>query len=164
MLRFLPPLLIATVIAGGLGVASTRLSPTPSRAAKVESSPAQAAAVKPVGDGAKPAEKDAKAAKGPPTVSGVIALPPIVGPLRAPANIWVRFEGIVIVDEMDEARSKELVAEIASDTLVYFSTVTLPEIEGAIGLKAVREDLSERARIRGRGKVRDFLIQTLVTQ
>jgi hypothetical protein len=165
MLRALIPVLLATLLAAGLGVGATRLpgAPAPAGAtAKTHDGHAKSE------DGhAKPGDKHAKPEKGKegaPTVSGPLALPPIVGPLRAPNQFWVRFEGIVVVDEMDAARSKALLAEIADDTLIYFSTLSLVEIEGAAGLKAVREDLVERARIRGDGKVRDLLIQTLVTQ
>jgi hypothetical protein len=177
MLRAIIPVLVATLLAAGLGVGATRLpgAPAPAGAtAKTDDGHATS------DDGhAKPGDKHAKAddkkaddkhakpekgKEGPPTVSGPLALPPIVGPLRAPDQFWVRFEGVVVVDEMDAARSKALLAEIADDTLIYFSTLSLVEIEGAAGLKAVREDLVERARIRGDGKVRDLLIQALVTQ
>lgn len=182
MLRALVPVLVATLLAAGLGVGATRLpgAPAPAGAtAKADDGHAKS------DDGhARPGDKQAKAddkkaedkkaddkhakhekgKEGALTVSGPLALPPIVGPLRAPDQFWVRFEGVVVVDEMDAARSKALLAEIADDTLIYFSTLSLVEIEGAAGLKAVREDLVERARIRGDGKVRDLLIQALVTQ
>lgn len=172
MLRAVLPLLLATLLAAGLGAGATRFpAPTspPSADAPPKDAPAKTEKLpsdhgKPadkIGD--KPADKHGKGA-GPATVSGVQPLPPIVGPLRAPSQIWVRFEGAVVFDEIDAVRAKALTAEIADDTLVYFSTLSLPEIEGAAGLKAVREDLIERARIRGDGKVRDLLIQTLVTQ
>lgn len=168
MLRALIPLLLATLLAAGLGVGATRL-PGPSfakaapEAAKPDDHGAPSGHGKPADKaGAKPADKPGGKAAA--TVEGVLALPPIVGPLRAPAQVWVRFEGVIVVDAMDAARAKSLVAEIADDSLVYFSTLSLPEVEGAMGLKAVKEDLTERARIRGEGKVRELLIQTLVTQ
>lgn len=171
MLRALLPVLMATILAAGLGAGATRLPGAPPAGASTNS--ADGSAKPQDGHGkaddrhAKPEDKHVKPEKskdGPPTVAGPLTLPPIVGPLRAPDQIWVRFEGVVVVDEMDAARAKAMIAEIGDDTLIYFSTLSLIEIEGAAGLKAVREDLAERARIRGEGKVRDLLIQTLVTQ
>lgn len=162
MLRALFPFLLATLLAAGLGGGATRLPGFGAlKPAGETTHPAQTAA-KADAHG-KPADKGGKAPP-PTTIEGVLALPPIVGPLRAPANVWARFEGAVVVEEMEITRAKVLAAEIADDTLVYLSTLTLPDLEGAPGLKAVQEDLLERARIRGQGKVRDMLIQTLVTQ
>lgn len=178
MLKALIPFLIATVIAAGLGFGATKMpgpsfaKATPDAAASAKAGDHGAAAAgghgAPADKGAKPADKggDKHGGKGaaPATVEGVLTLPPIVGPLRAPAQVWVRFEGVVVVDTMDAQKAKTLVAEIADDSLVYFAAVSLPEIEGSAGLKAVKEDLTERARIRGEGKVREVLIQTMVTQ
>lgn len=178
MLRAVIPLILATLLAAGLGVGSTKVPGWPGAAPKPAAAQAgahDAAAPEKSADthgkgadahGKSEKKDDKHGAKTPPptTVSGVQTMPPIVGPLRAPAQIWVRFEGAIVLDEIDAKRAKELMAEIANDTLVYFSTVSLPEIEGPVGLKAVREDLYERARIRSDGKVRELLIQTLVTQ
>lgn len=192
MLRALIPFLLATLFAAGLGAAANRLPGAPSARPGAQTAANAAGEIREVGppgegraDGGhaedghnadrhakpgardkpgaldKPAEKGAKPLA---IVAGVVALPPIVGPLRAPAQIWVRFEAAVVLEPLDSTEAKTLVAEIADDTLVYFSALSLPEIEGAAGLKAVREDLFERARLRGPGKVRDLLIQTLVTQ
>lgn len=172
MLRALLPLVLATVLAAGLGAGASRFAGAPPAARAGDPAPPAEKqadahdkhAKSEKGDKPdKPADKHGKAPAAA-TVSGVVALPPIVGPLRAPGQVWIRFEGAVVLDEIDAAKAKTLAAEIADDTLVYFSTLSLPEIEGAAGLKAVREDLTERARIRGEGKLRELLIQTLVTQ
>ncbi len=42
--------------------------------------------------------------------------------------------------------------------------MTLKQLEGPIGLQAIREDLNERAAIRSEGKVRELVIRTLVVQ
>ena len=49
-------------------------------------------------------------------------------------------------------------------TLAYLRTVTLKQLEGPVGLEAIRDDLNERAATRSDGKVREFVIRTLVVQ
>jgi flagellar FliL protein len=53
---------------------------------------------------------------------------------------------------------------ISEDVLAYLRTVTLKQLEGPIGLQAIREDLNERAAIRSEGKVRELVLRTLVVQ
>jgi flagellar FliL protein len=48
--------------------------------------------------------------------------------------------------------------------MAYLRTLHLPQLEGASGLQALREDLAERVRLRSGGKVREFVIETLVVQ
>ncbi len=54
--------------------------------------------------------------------------------------------------------------KIGEDILAYLRTVTLKQLEGPIGLEAIREDLNERAAIRSEGKVRELVLRTLVVQ
>ena len=54
--------------------------------------------------------------------------------------------------------------EIGDDILAYLRTVTLKQLEGPVGLQSIREDLNERAATRSDGKVREFVIRTLVVQ
>lgn len=187
MLRALIPFLVATVIAAALGAGATRLPFMRLEAAAVDvaaAKPADAAADKGHGDKAgsdkahadqshgekghadkghgdkKGADKSAAASR----VAGVVALPPVVAPLKAPAEVWVRFEGAIVVDAMPAPEAALLATRVAADTLAYFSTQSLPDLEGGAGLNGVREDLLERARLRSDGKVRELLVTTLVAQ
>jgi len=54
--------------------------------------------------------------------------------------------------------------QIGDDILAYLRTVSLRQLEGPIGLENIRHDLGERAAIRSDGKVRAFVIRTLVVQ
>jgi len=54
-----------------------------------------------------------------------------------------------------------MVAQIVSDTVAFLRTETLASIEGAEGLRRLREDLNERASIRSDGHVRELIIETL---
>lgn len=182
MLRALIPFLVATVIAAALGAGATRLPFMRLEAAAVDvaaAKPADAAADKGHADKAradqghgekghaykghgdkKDADKSAAASR----VAGVVALPPVVAPLKAPAEVWVRFEGAIVVDAMPAPEAALLASRVAADTLAYFSTQSLPDLEGGAGLNGVREDLLERARLRSDGKVRELLVTTLVAQ
>ena len=55
-------------------------------------------------------------------------------------------------------------ARIGDDILAYLRTVSLRQLEGPIGLENIRQDLNDRAAIRSDGKVREFVIRTLVVQ
>ena len=55
-------------------------------------------------------------------------------------------------------------AKIGDDILAYLRTVSLQQLEGPIGLENIRQDLNERAAMRSGGKVREFVIRTLVVQ
>ena len=82
--------------------------------------------------------------------------------LASPANTWIRLEASIVLD--GEGDAKGLAATITEDTIGYVRTLSLPLIEGSSGLLHLREDLSDRARIRSNGKVRDIIIHTLIVE
>jgi flagellar protein FliL len=90
------------------------------------------------------------------------ALTPIVTNLASPENTWIRLEASIVID--GEGDAKGLAAAITEDTVAYLRTLSLPLIEGASGLLHLREDLTDRARIRSGGKVRDLIIHTLIVE
>ena len=96
-------------------------------------------------------------------VRTVKALPAIVTNLSSSTKAWVRMEASIII-EGNEENSDVLAAEIAEDTLAYLRTLTLSELEGASGLAYLRSDLNERAAIRSKGKVLEFVIGSLVVE
>jgi len=110
----------------------------------------------------KPAESSAGASPAEP--STIVDLPPIVTNLGAPQDTWVRLEGSIIFDPGTLPHPDAVAARIGDDILAYLRTVSLRQLEGPIGLENIRQDLNERAAIRSDGKVRGFVIRTLVVQ
>ena len=94
----------------------------------------------------------------------IVDLPPIVTNLGAPQDTWVRLEGSIIFDSKTLAHPEALAGQIGDDVLAYLRTVSLRQLEGPIGLENIRQDLNERAATRSGGKVRAFVIRTLVVQ
>ena len=109
----------------------------------------------------KPAES---AANAPAQASTIVDLPPIVTNLGAPPDTWVRLEGSIIFDPKTLPHPESVAGQIGDDALAYLRTVSLQQLEGPIGLENIRQDLNERAATRSGGKVRGFVIRTLVVQ
>ena len=110
----------------------------------------------------KPAESSASAPPAQP--STIVDLPPIVTNLGAPQDTWVRLEGSIIFDPKTLPHPEAVAGQIGDDVLAYLRTVALHQLEGPIGLENIRQDLNERAATRSGGKVRAFVIRTLVVQ
>lgn len=110
----------------------------------------------------KPAESSAAAPPAQP--STIVDLPPIVTNLGAPQDTWIRLEGSIIFDPKILPHPEAVAGQIGDDVLAYLRTVSLRQLEGPIGLENIREDLNERATTRSGGKVRAFVIRTLVVQ
>ena len=94
----------------------------------------------------------------------IVDLPPIVTNLGAPQDIWVRLEGSIVFDPRALPHPEVVAGKIGDDILAYLRTVSLRQLEGPIGLENIRQDLNERAATRSDGKVREFVIRTLVVQ
>jgi flagellar protein FliL len=107
---------------------------------------------------------DSSAAAPPVQPSTIVDLPPIVTNLGAPQDTWVRLEGSIIFDPRTLPHPEAVAGRIGDDILAYLRTLSLRQLEGPIGLENIRQDLSERAAIRSEGKVRGFVIRTLVVQ
>lgn len=91
-------------------------------------------------------------------------LAPIVTNLAAPPNTWVRLEAALLIEQKAAATADPLVGAITEDMLGFLRSVTAGQMEGAAGLRNLREDLLERVAIRSKGLVRDIVIETLVVQ
>jgi flagellar protein FliL len=107
---------------------------------------------------------DSPAGAPPAQPSTIVDLPPIVTNLGAPQDTWVRLEGSIIFDPRTLPHPEAVAGQIGDDILAYLRTVSLRQLEGPIGLENIRQDLGERAAIRSDGKVRAFVIRTLVVQ
>ena len=91
-------------------------------------------------------------------------VPPIIANLANPSTAWLRMEASVVFDGEAPEDADALVAQIGADALAFVKTVSLRQIEGASGLLHLREDLTERAKIRSEGRVREFIIQALAVE
>jgi flagellar FliL protein len=91
-------------------------------------------------------------------------LAPIVTNLAAPANAWVRIEAALVLEQKAALSAEPLIGAITEDILAFLRSVTARQMEGAAGLRNLREDLTERIAVRSKGLVRDIVIETLVVQ
>ncbi len=107
---------------------------------------------------------DASTAGPPPEPSTLYDLPPIVTNLGAPQDTWIRLEGSIVFDPKVLPHPEAVAGKLGDDILAYLRTVSLKHLEGPIGLENIRQDLNDRAATRSGGKVREFVIRTLVVQ
>lgn len=91
-------------------------------------------------------------------------LPPIITNLGVPETSWVRLQAAIVYDGAAIPHLELLIPELMSDIVAFLRTVSLASIEGAEGLRGLREDLSERVALRSEGHVHEFIIQALVVQ
>ena len=96
--------------------------------------------------------------------STVYDLAPIVTNLGAPQDTWIRLEASIVFDPRTLPHPEAVAGKIGEDVLAYLRTTTLKQLEGPVGLQAIREDLDERAAIRSQGRVRELVLRTLVVQ
>jgi flagellar FliL protein len=174
------PLILTTVLAvaigGGEGMMATKLGVAPGSSADAPKAEAPAPAKASESHEAKPEAagekgKDAHGEKGnekgkPVQLTGTVVrdLPPIVTNIALPEDTWIRLESAIVFDAEKLKEPDVATKEITNDILTYLRTLSLPQIQGAQGLRHLREDLSERVAIRTDGKVKEFLIQGMVVQ
>jgi flagellar protein FliL len=121
-------------------------------------------ALRPAASTAEKAMQESTASEPLAQASPIVDLPPIVTNLGAPQDTWVRLEGSIIFDPKTLPHPEAVAGQIGDDVLAYLRTLTLHQLEGPIGLENIRQDLNERAATRSGGKVRAFVIRTLVVQ
>ncbi len=146
-------LLLATLIAAGAGAGlGFVLGPQFAAAERKKARPAE-------GEGEEFAVAEAYG-----RTSVLRRLKPVMTNLREPFNSWVRLEGALIVNGRSEKGLDEMAALVEQDILAYLRTLALKDLEGPSNLACLRDDLNERARVRTDGKVREFVIVTLVVE
>ncbi len=141
-------LLIATIIAGGVGALhGLRITPVLERQLTADAEArAREEKLNPVSD------------------KSMLDLPPVVTNLASPADTWIRLEASILYDGKAMPHPEALVAQISGDFLAFLRTLTLEQIQGSSGLQHLRQDLNERVAIRTEGKVREVFVRTLVIQ
>lgn len=149
-------LLIVSLIAGGAGAgfAFTLLKPTKAEAVVPKPEPVEAHP---------PAVASKIETNRFPPDAVEVALEPIVTALGPKAERKMRLEASIIMTK-EAAKSATLKTELIEDIVVFLNSVTAEEISGSRGLQNLREDLDDRARIRGRGDVLGLLISGFVLE
>ena len=149
-------LAIVTLIAGGAGAgfAFTLLKPN-------KTEPATKIAA-PVEHHEAVAEKKVQSNRFP-SDAVEVALEPIVTGLGPNADRKMRLEASIITTK-EGSTSSTLRTEVIEDIVIFLNSVTAEEISGTRGLQNLREDLDDRARIRGRGTVLGLLISGFVLE
>lgn len=150
-------LAIVTVLAGGAGAGFALTLLQPSKAEPVVAAPVTAAV-----DAHELAAKKVQSNRFPADAVEV-ALEPIITALGPTADRKMRLEASIIMTK-EAATSSTLKTELMEDIVVFLNSVSAEEISGARGLQNLREDLDDRARIRGRGTVLGLLISGFVIE
>ncbi|HML27316.1 MAG TPA: flagellar basal body protein FliL [Hyphomicrobium sp.] len=92
-----------------------------------------------------------------------IAVPSVIADLASGAKVRARLDvSIVVVHGTPETTT--LVGEVREDVIAYLKGLSLSDIEGVRGFQNLREQLDDRARIRGRGAILGLLIGGLVLE
>jgi flagellar FliL protein len=114
---------------------------------------------------------DAKKNVAPPPTASIYSgtarlrkLTPVVTNLAAPDNKWARVEASMVTDSMGDEEAGILAAHISEDITAYLRSASVGQFEGARGLQHLRDALTERAKTRSAGKIRELIIETLVIQ
>ena len=90
-------------------------------------------------------------------------IPSIIVDLSGTPKSQVRLDLSAIVAH-GTLESGSLKSEIREDVIAYLKGVTVADIEGVRGFQNLREQLDDRAKIRGRGAVLGLLIGGLVVE
>jgi flagellar FliL protein len=92
-----------------------------------------------------------------------IAIPSIIVDLSGEPKSRVRLD-ISIVAVHGTSESGLLKDEVREDIIAYLKGLTVADIQGVRGLQNLREQLEDRARIRGRGAILGLLIGGFVIE
>jgi flagellar protein FliL len=114
------------------------------------------------------AEAEAEAGKTllAPEVTGTrhaITLKPIIANLATP-QAWLRLEAAIIVDDAEGKPPQALELQITEDILAYARTVTIGHLAGPAGFVHFKADITERAKTRSGGLVKDVLLLSMVME
>ncbi len=94
----------------------------------------------------------------------IIDLKPIVTNLANPPKTWVRIEASIALVSTYDGDKNLLSTTIAEDLLMFTRTLTLASLAGSSGIAHYKEDISERARVRSDGAVKQVLLRMLVIE
>ncbi len=93
----------------------------------------------------------------------IVEMTPIIANLAEPKSAWIRIEASLVVDRhLEEVQA--LIGKISEDITGYLKSTTLAQFEGGSGFQNLREDLNERARLRGGKDVKEVIIHGVVVE
>jgi flagellar protein FliL len=92
-----------------------------------------------------------------------LSVPSIITELDAGSKVRARLDVSIIVAH-GTPESTTLIGEVREDVIAYFKGLTLTDIQGPRGFQNLREQLDDRARIRGRGAILGLLIAGIVLE
>jgi len=93
----------------------------------------------------------------------LVEMTPIIANLAEPKTAWIRIEASLVIDrELEEVQA--LIGKIAEDITAYLKSTTLAQFEGGSGFQNLREDLNERARLRGGKDVKEVVVHGVVVE
>ncbi len=173
------PLIILTLIGGGLGVGAKLFlfsDAAPNEAVASENSGSSAAESKgdhaeaDGGHGEAKADAHGDAASGESgedanangDINKIVSLDPIVASLAKSSGAWVRLETALVFRKTPDSGFGVVKSEISGDILAYLRTVSLDQIQGAAGLEYLTDDLQDIARVRSQGAVDRLVIKGLI--
>ncbi len=90
-----------------------------------------------------------------------LAIPSVITELDSDQKMRARLDVSIIVAH-GTAETTTLLGEVREDVIVYMKGLTLADIQGVRGFQNLREQLDDRARVRGRGAILGLLIGGLV--
>jgi flagellar protein FliL len=92
-----------------------------------------------------------------------LAIPSLITDLDTDPKIRARLDLSIIVAH-GTPETTTLLGEVREDVIAYLKGLTLADIQGVRGFQNLREQLDDRARIRGRGAILGLLIGGLVLE
>jgi flagellar FliL protein len=91
------------------------------------------------------------------------AMTPIVTNLAGSPPVWIRLEASLLFHD-NPAGADALAARISEDIVGFLRTISVAQIEGAVGFQHLSEDLNDRVRVRSNGQVQELVIQGLIIE
>jgi flagellar protein FliL len=92
-----------------------------------------------------------------------LAVPSIIADLDESTKLRARLDVSIIVAH-GTPETTTLLGEVREDVIAYLKGLTVDDIQGVRGFQNLREQLDDRARIRGRGAILGLLIGGLVLE
>jgi flagellar FliL protein len=93
----------------------------------------------------------------------LVEMTPIIVNLAEPKTAWIRVEASLVIDrDLEEVQA--LMGKISEDITAYLRSTTLSQFEGGSGFQNLREDLNERARLRGGKEIKELVVHGLVVE
>jgi len=131
-----------------------------------------ATVVAPPGSVAAPAphQPHAKDAGATPQVTGsetqlqVFPLDPVLVNLAGSERTWIRLEGAVAFPTTPDKEKSILLAQMSEDIAGYLRGSSIAQLQSAVGLESLREDLSELVQLRSKNRAVRFILRSLAIE